>query len=432
MIELNETKYWLWLTMVFGVGSRRIWEAMCLFSSPQEAYHAIKSGSAELRLSAQEMKNAADSDISAAEQIIEHCENKGIALAGYSSPEYPPQLRHIADPPAVLYYRGNIGCLKGTRTVSAVGTRNASEYGIRVTREICRELACAGIVIVSGFALGTDITAQLAAADSGRPSACVLGCGIDIDYPRGNVQYREHILETGGVFVSEYPPGTPPHSQNFPFRNRILAALGRAAVVFEASVKSGSLITANLAADQGRELFCLPPYDIMSNACSGNSLLLRQGAIPLLGARDILDCFRIGGANDREIRQELNEAPAAVSSVTSAERQRLIREKMLGKLDMVSASEIKRAASEETSAESEAVDFAEKEAAAVRSTVRRELPELSGIRKDIAELMADGAVHADFIAQSLGSDAAELMVELTEMEIEGIIRSLPGKMFELY
>jgi len=423
MIELNETKYWLWLSMVFGVGSRRIWEAMSLFSSPHEAYQAIRSGSAELRLSSKETKNVDNTDISAAEQLIERCEDKGISLAGYSSPEYPPQLRHIANPPAVLYYRGNIGCLKGTRTVTAVGTRNASDYGIRVTRAVCRELAAAGVVIVSGFAVGTDITAQLSAADSGRPSACVLGCGVDIDYPRGNVQYREHILETGGVFISEYPPGTPPHSQNFPNRNRILAALGRAAVVFEASAKSGSLITANLAADQGRELFCLPPYDILSNACSGNSLLLRQGAIPLLSAQDILDCFRIGGANDREIRQELTAVPEKIFSGTSPERQKLIREKMLSELDMVDASEI--------STESDPAPENEEVPQVTHEPVKREIPELSGIRKSIAELMADGAVHADFIAQTLGTDASVLMVELTEMEIEGIIRSLPGKMFEL-
>ena len=428
MMELNEIKYWLWLTMVFGVGSRRIWEAMSLFSSPQEAYRSLRSRSGELRLSPAEEKNALDTDISAAEKVIERCSDKGISLTAYSSIDYPPQLRHIADPPAVLYYKGNIGCLKGTRTVCAVGTRNASEYGIRVTRAVCRELAGAGIVIVSGFAVGTDITAQLAAADCGRPSACVIGCGIDIDYPRGNIQYREHILDTGGVFVSEYPPGTPPHSQNFPKRNRILAALGRVAVVFEASAKSGSLITAGLASDQGRELFCLPPYDIMSNACSGNSLLLRQGATPLLAAQDILDCFRIGGANDREIRQELSAAPSVHSADTSAERQRLIREKMLRELDMVSAVEISPKPGNETETDTEE-DFVPKKE---DLPAERDISGLTGLRRSIAELMAGGAVHADFIAQSLGTDTAELMVELTDMEIDGIVRSLPGKMFELY
>ncbi|MBR4627715.1 MAG: DNA-processing protein DprA [Ruminococcus sp.] len=419
---MNGTKYWLWLTMVFGVGSKRVWEAMSLFSTPQEAYNALSGGAPDLRLTSAEMKNIRSTDLAAAEQLLESAASKGIYAVGYGEPGYPPQLRHIAVPPALLYYKGNISCLTGKRTVTAVGTRNASEYGIRVAREVCRELAMSGIVIISGFALGTDITAQLAAADAGRPSACVLGCGIDTDYPRGNIRYREHILETGGVFVSEYPPGTPPHSQNFPCRNRILAALGRVTLVFEASAKSGSLITANLAVDQGRELFCLPPYDIMSSACSGNSLLIRQGAAPLLGVQDVLDCFRIGSPNDLEIRQETAKAPVRMISEALLEKQAAVREKMSGKLEVMRAADIVT--------EQEVPDVQQ----AVQTEPQPKAADFSGLEENhrrIAELMLAGPVHADYISQSLGMDASELMTELTEMEIAGVIRSLPGKMFEI-
>ena len=417
----EETKYWVWLTMVFGVGNRRIWEAMSLFSSAKEAYDTLSSDHSQLKIKDNALRNITDTDVSSAEQLIERCSEKDICVIGYDSSDYPPQLRHIAVPPAVLYYKGNISCLKGTRTVTAVGTRKASPYGLKVTAKICSELAQNGIVIVSGFALGTDITSQIAAADAGRPTACVLGCGIDIDYPKGNLRFRDHILETGGVFVSEYPPGTPPHARNFPTRNRILAALGRAAVVFEASQKSGSLITANMAADQGRELFCLPPADIMSEAYSGNCQLLRNGAVPLLSSQDILDCFRIGGSNDKEIRREAAETFGMPKPVVSDNREML--SELFSKLD-VSIGAVET----QPRAKTDEVPKNKKK----KSPAAPVLPEgLSDIQKGIAELLINEPVHADTIAQKLGIDAAELMTELTELEIMGVINSLPGKMFEI-
>ena len=415
---MNETKYWVWLTCVFGVGSRRIWEIMRFFRSASEAYDMLNAGEPDVRLNEKETENLRSTDLSTAEQMMDNCAGKGISVICYSDSLYPPQLRHIANPPAVLYYRGSISCLRGTRSVTAVGTRRATEYGLRVTSQICRDLALRGVVIVSGFAVGTDITAQLAAADAGRPSACVLGCGIDVDYPRDNVRYREHIIETGGVLISEYPPGTQPHSGNFPARNRILAALGRVAVVFEASAKSGSLITANLASDQGRELFCLPPADITSSTYSGNVALLRQGAALLLSAQDVLDSFRIGGANDSEIRSDLSPAEALPVINVTPERKRELRDDMLARINVAQGTE-KLNAGRVTAA------------APAKKTSEPDLSRLEGVQLDIAKLLLGGALHADVIAQKTGLGAAMLMAELTELEISGVIRSLPGNMFEL-
>ena len=415
---MNETKYWVWLSMVFGVSSRRIWEVMKFFQNAGEAYELLRSGELALKLSDSENERLRKTDISVAERVIENCGNKDIKVVGYGDALYPPQLRYIANPPAALYYKGSISCLKGTRSVTAVGTRRASAYGMKIASQICRELALRGIVIISGFAVGTDITAQLAAADAGRPSACVLGCGIDVNYPRDNFRYREHIIETGGVFVSEYPPGTQPHSGNFPTRNRILAALGRVAVVFEASAKSGSLITANLAVDQGRELFCLPPADITNNAYSGNVQLLRQGASMLLSAQDIIDCFRIGGANDNEIRLDLNKDGAAFGVPDISVRRPKLREERLADINVT------KGITETDKAVEEQKPVQEKQNAP-------DLSELDEQQRMIAEMLSDGALHADIIAQRSGLDAASLMAELTELEISGYIRSLPGKMFEL-
>jgi DNA processing protein len=336
---------------------------------------------------------------------------------------YPPQLRHIANPPAVLYYKGDIRCISGKRTVTAVGTRNASDYSLRTASYICGELARYGVTIISGFAVGTDITAQLAAADLGRPSACVLGCGVDVDYPRVNFPYRDHILETGGVFISEYPPGTPPHSQHFPFRNRILAALGRVTIVFEASLKSGSLITANLSLDQGREVFCLPPADIMSESYSGNCHLLQTGASPLMEPQDVLDCFRIGGSSDSEIRTESAGIMSKFGFVPDDEDKLRVRREMLARAN------VSKGIGDISGVVVTPVRRAKK-----LSAPEKNVPDLSGLtetQKSIAELLMDGAVHADVIAQKLDMDAGELMTELTELEILGIIDSLPGKMFEI-
>lgn len=409
---MDNKKYWLWLTMVFGIGSRRIWELMSLYETPDEAYSELRSGSCMVRLGEKERSAVAATDIDAAERVLAECDRKGIRTVGYSSEDYPPQLRHIMNPPAILYYIGDICCLTGTRTVTAVGARKADGYSLRVTERICSELAVRGVVIVSGFAVGVDITSHLAAASQGRPTAAVLGCGVDVDYPRENFRHRDEILEAGGVFISEYPPGTSPHAGNFPKRNRILAALGRATVVFEASEKSGSLITASLAAEQGREVFCLPPADIFSNAYSGNAALLGEGAVPFFSSADIASVFGYGSVVYEEVRSE------AYGILNEDERPlKVHRHRMMKKVSALETYIAGNAADidggEEASPEPKKLDV-----------------QLDGVQKQIADALAEGALHADILAQRLGLDSSELMTELTEMEILGAVRALPGKIYE--
>ncbi len=404
---MDEKRYWVWLTMIFGVGSRRVWEAMNLFQSAQEAYEQLSGGETALNMTDRELRNLRGTDISAAEKLMEQCSKKGIGTVCYTDEDYPAPLRYITNPPAVLYYKGDIGCLGAEMSVTSVGARKAGEYGLRATREICRELAQNGVLIVSGFALGVDITSHLAAAEGGFPTACVLGCGLDIDYPKENIKHRQTILDAGGVFVTEFPPGTSPFAGNFPKRNRILAALGRAAVVFEATINSGSLITANIAAEQGREIFCLPPSDIFDEAFSGNIAILRSGAAPLYGAEDIFDFF---GMNI------LPETEEEVHFSSFAEE-----------LDVPEKKKPPKKSAEKKS------DAEEKNAPAAENVpVKKKFPEgLEGLQRDIAELLAGGALHADELAVRLGTEQTELMTELTELEILGIVRQQAGKMFEL-
>ncbi len=421
---MDETKYWLWMSMVFGIGNPRIWEVVCLFEDVVEAFSSLKDEPDSVPLTAKEKDAVRKLSISAAEEHIAQCEKIGVSLAGYSSSDYPPQLRNIYAPPAVIYYKGNISCLIGTRTITAVGTRKASDYGIETAYRVCSDLAKNGYVIVSGFALGTDITAHMAAVNKERPTAAVLGCGVDVDYPKPNFKYRDKILENGGVFVSEYPPGTPPLSQNFPKRNRILAGLGRAAIVFEASVRSGSLITADLAAEQGREVFCLPPADIFSNAFSGNIELLRSGAAPLYSVMDIMDHYAIGGPVDTEIRDTEYKG---ISSFAVKDIRPKDDSITLDELKAI-VKKVKPRKKQKTETESVSEEAAQEKISIKNDDLRSEMTE---IQQSIYDIISEGAVHADIISEKLDLDPSELMTELTELEILGAVRSLPGKMFEI-
>lgn len=425
--QVDETKYWLWLSMVFGTGSRRIWEAMRLFNKAEECCDALISGRLNERLDDKEIAAVRNTPVDSAAQLISYCAEKGIGVACYSDDVYPRQLRHILNPPAVIYYRGNISCLNGTRTVTSVGARKASEHSLRAASQICGELAKSGVIIVSGFALGVDIASHLAAVEANRPTVCVLGCGVDVNYPKENFRHRDTIINNGGVFISEYPPGTPPHSHHFPMRNRILASLGRVTLVFEASEKSGSLITASLALANGREVFCLPPADIFSSRFSGNIAFLRDGARSLYSSQDVLDCFKIGSALDKEIRMMLYPG---ISSFGVAE---LAARTKKASADTSGGHKKKRAVKAKNPS-SDGKKQAEMTEAEIDTMVREKvILALEPAQRRIAQLLTDeGALHADEIAQKLEMNPSELMTELTELELLGAVESLPGKMFKIY
>ncbi len=423
---MDDTKYWVWLMMVFGVGSRRIWDTVNIYGDAENTYTALVSGGNVFSVTQAEKRNIGNVSLEQAQEYIERCASKGIGIAGYSSREYPPQLRNVFNPPAVLHYRGNIACLTGTRTITAVGTRTPSVYGADAAYKICRQLAAEGFVIVSGFAVGTDIAAHMAAADCRRPTACVLGCGIDINYPKPNIRFYEKILESGGVFVSEYPPGTEPHSTNFPKRNRILAALGRLTLVFEASIKSGSLITANMAADCGRDVFVLPPADIFGNAFSGNIALLRDGAQPLYGTSEVIECFSIGGAIDAEIRAD------RYSGIGGIRKSTAVYEEEDSSINIIkeSGKNVRKRKKADQEDVPENNEIKKQEAEKGTSAILDD-PSLSEIQRRICSVLAAGKLHIEVIAAQLETDTAELMTELTELEILGAVRQLPGKTFEL-
>jgi DNA processing protein len=233
-------------------------------------------------------------------------DEKGIRWLSRSDPEFPPLLAAIHDPPPGLFVlgAGGVAPLHGPM-VAVVGARACSPYGSQVARMLGRELAGAGLVVVSGLARGVDGEAHRGALEAGGPTVAVLGCGIDRDYPAAHAELAARI-RASGVTVSEYAPRVEPAPWRFPARNRIIAGLSAVTVVVEARERSGALITADLALDEGREVFAVPG-EITSALSRGTNDLLRLGATPLTSAVDVLELFGLSAS----ARERVDLSPKA-------------------------------------------------------------------------------------------------------------------------
>ena len=243
-----------------------------------------------------------------------------------SDARFPERLRAIFDPPPALFLRGSGEPeLLGQRAVAVVGARSCSPYGAQVARMLGRELAAARLLVVSGLARGVDGEAHRGALEAGGPTVGVLGCGIDRDYPAANATLSRR-MEEEGLVVSEYEPGVEPAPWRFPARNRIIAGLCEAVVVVEARERSGALITADFALEEGREVFSVPG-EITSALSAGTNALLKLGATPLTGVEDVLDALGVERAAPRDkpdvsesaqrVLALVRDGPAAPDELTS-------------------------------------------------------------------------------------------------------------------
>ena len=239
---------------------------------------------------------------------------------------YPPLLQSIPDPPPSLWLRGDAPAeLLARPSVAIVGARACSSYGRSVARSLARELASAGLVVVSGMARGIDGEAHRGALDAGGITVAVLGCGIDRDYPAAHRDLAGRIIEKG-LIVAEYEPGIEPAPWRFPARNRIIAGLCRATVVVEARERSGALITADFALEDGREVMVVPG-EITSAVSAGSNALLRLGATPVTAAADVLEAYGIEqvaeppapiGGLAGDLLQRLADGPASIDELARA------------------------------------------------------------------------------------------------------------------
>ena len=231
------------------------------------------------------------------DKVKRNLEVNQIKSVHYYEDKYPKKLKNYDDAPYTLFYKGNILPLNEGYNISIVGSRKYSNYGKDVTKIICSDLCANNINIISGMAKGIDTFAHVSCLDNEGYTCAVLGCGLDTVYPKENVKIFNKIAQKGSV-VSEFPPGTPPYAHNFPLRNRIISALSDIIIVVEAGEKSGSLITANLALEQGKDVMAVPG-SIFSYESKGTNKLIKDGAFPLTCVDDIFNLIGIEMKNQK-------------------------------------------------------------------------------------------------------------------------------------
>lgn len=284
-------KYWIWLSSVLGA-SAKVDEILSAFPEP----HRLFESTEHERLisgvfSRGQLDKLCSPKLDEALRAVEACKKNGWNIVTPDDKIYPAGLRKITNMPLVLFVNGDIGCLRGKVMVGVVGTRDPSYESVSIARKISGDLASAGAVVVSGGAKGIDSAAHEGSIDAGGKTVCVLGCGLGTRYLMENEAMRRRISENGAV-ISEYLPYSNATRKTFPQRNRIISGISHGVLVVEAGEKSGSLITAECAKEQGREVFAIPG-SVLSTAYMGANSLIRDGAKAATGAKDILMQFSV-------------------------------------------------------------------------------------------------------------------------------------------
>lgn len=282
-------QYWIGFNLVKGIGAARLRALLAYFGDVATAWQASPQalGAAGLSPKLVEAFLRVRAGVSL-DQVWEQILAQGISVLTWEDPGYPRRLREIDQPPPVLYVRGAL-LPEDEWAVAIVGTRRITPYGRQVSEEVAGMLARNGVTVVSGLARGVDAVAHQAALNAGGRTIAVLGSGVDRIYPPEHRRLAERIIERGAL-ASDYAPGTPPEGVNFPPRNRIISGLSLAVIVVEAGERSGALITAGFAADQGREVFAVPG-NIRAPQSQGTNRLIQQGARPLLDHREVLEAL---------------------------------------------------------------------------------------------------------------------------------------------
>lgn len=362
---------WLALAMTPGLGARLAGRLLREFGSPDAVFSASLTAIEALRVPAA-VAQAVHSrqPLSDAARELAKAQAAGCRLLTWDEPHYPACLREICDPPPLLYLLGNIELLN-KHLISIVGARRPTPYGNQMAERLGKDLADRGLVVVSGLARGIDASAHRGALKSAAGATIgVLGCGIDVVYPKENKKIFEEIMERG-VLISEFPMGTFPAPQNFPIRNRVIAGMGLGVVVVEGEQYSGSLITARLAMEFGREVFGVPG-NVTQPSSFGPNQLIKQGAKLVTSWEDVIEEL------PTPVRAEL----IPVETVSPAERAALVQEGL--------------------------------------SVAERPLYEL---------LSADQSRHVDDLVEQSGLSSSEVLAALFDLELRGVVRQLPGKQF---
>ena len=372
-MDYNKLKYWIALRSITGIGNIMFPALVDRFGTVEAIFSAAPS---ELKSVSGITKKAAAAiagfkNWDKVKRDIEVIDKAEIHVITYQDDLYPAKLLNVYDRPPFLYVQGSL--IKDDVNIAIVGSRLASTYGKYTTERISRELALKGVTIVSGLARGIDSAAHRGALSAQGRTIAVLGSGLDVIYPPENIKLFLDITRNGAV-ISEFPPGTPPLSANFPARNRIISGISYGVVVVEAGEKSGSLITARLALEQGREVFAVPGSSD-SKGSRGTNKLIKQGAKLIENTDDILE----------EILPQLEKIKLKESVPNS-----------------ISAAK-----------------------------PSKQIENLSIIDERIIAIIANGRIHVDDLITTTGFSPGDVLGSLMTLELKGIVKQFPGKFFSL-
>lgn len=282
--------YWIWISELRGLRGETRTALLRHFQGPEAIWYAEEGEILLVEgMDREQASRLRDRSLDAAQRIQGDCERLGIWILTMQDAAYPGRLRDTWDPPCVLYGRGRLPSVDDEAVIAVVGTRDCTPYGIACAEKLSYGLVSGGAVVATGLARGIDSAAARGALLAGGPVLGLLGNGLDVVYPKENQDLYEDVAAAGAL-ISEHPPGTRPLSGNFPRRNRIMSGISVGTLVVEAPLRSGALITASLALEQGRDVFAVPgPID--AYASQGCDRLIRDGAGLVMDARDILECF---------------------------------------------------------------------------------------------------------------------------------------------
>ncbi len=453
---MKDRLFEIWFSLRCGIANKEFQPVLEAFGTPYELFGADEAELEALPCSRALKDRLADKALGEAARILEYCEAHDVEILFWQDDTYPASLRSLSDPPVLLYCKGHLPALSHALCISVVGTRSMSEYGKRMAYKIGYELGAAGAVVVSGMALGNDSVAAAGAISAGGHTVAVLGCGIDIVYPREHEQLFKEILRRGAA-VTEFPPTTPPIGRNFPIRNRIISGLSQGTVVVEGDLRSGAMITARTAILQGRDIYAFPGNVGETNS-AGTNQLISDGASIILSARDVLenyrflyrDALRMDRLRAAEARSDTDEdfllrlgVSARTTPVQASEPPRPTEMGQTSAPQAGTPPREGRGRAQTAQAESRAPKPPRKTVPDTRSAPAsappapsphgdasgRILQRLTDVQRRVFEaLPLDHAVPLDHITRE-GFTAGEVMAAMTVLEIHGLTVTLPGGLY---
>ncbi len=394
-------RYWLWMQKALGEGAyiKNILED---FGSAKGLYNSnILEWKMSASLVPKQINKLEQTDIKSVDEIIYTCENNGWSIIDYDDERYPKRLKEIYNPPCVLYVDGELGDVDNLVLIGIVGTRKASEYAVKVTHIMSRGIAECGAVVVSGGALGVDTAAHKGALTAGGKTIAVLGCGLGADYLNENKQMRD-VIKNNGALVTEYPPFTRASRTTFPMRNRLISGLSLGVLVVEAGVKSGSLITANYALEQGRDVFAVPS-SVLSVDFAGTNKLIDDGAVVATKPVQILAAYA-----EKFDSIDISKA----RSIDELMRDESGKDANVKKEDKLSFDKLDENRKKRLERENKAF-------------------KLSGDMQTVYQCLSDSFLHIDAIIEKTGLASQTVTASITGLEVMGLVQSASGKRYKL-